>query len=265
MTATKILSEVLFSILRNWRQAIQIFLIPTGLVISLFIGIVFFGTQTVVLAGQTVDVPSPIVFVFLPVFLFLFFWPVVAWHRLLVLDDRLNGFLPPFRPSRVLRYVLNLFGLGLLLALIMMPIMAIITPIMMRGINPEVIIRGGMPPLSFFILPALASLPALYIGIRLSLILPGAAVGNHVGLSGSWDATSGKNSALIFIVILGAAISLISQILSTAMTPVILGAGQTTLVALQFIQLAAQTLSSLFVLSLISTMFLAFVVNKETG
>lgn len=264
MTATDILSEALFSILRNWRQAIQIFLIPLGLVVALFVGILFFGTQTVTIDRQTVEVPSPFLFAFFPVLLFLIFWPVVAWHRLLVLGDQLKGFLPPFRPYSVLRYVLNLVGLGLLLALIMMPMMAIVGPIMIRGMSPEAMVGGEMPPLRFFVLPTLASLPALYLGIRWCLILPGAAVDNRVGLSGSWNSTSGKSLVLVFIAIFGVAISLISQILLSAITPIILGADQTTLMAFQFIQLAVQTLSSLFVLSMMSTMFLAFVQNEKT-
>jgi len=265
MTATEILREALFSTLRNWRQAIQIFLIPLGIVITLFVGILFFGTQTVTIDGQTVDVPSPFLFVFFPVFLFLIFWPVVAWHRLLVLDDQPKGLLPPTRPYSVLRYVLNLLGLGLLLALIMMPMMAIVGPVMIRGINPEAMVVGEMPPLRFFILPTLASLPALYLGIRWCLILPGAAVNNRVGLSGSWNSTSGKSSVLVVIVIFGVVISVISQVLLSAITPIILGADQTTLMAFQLIQLAVQTVSSLFVLSMMSTMFLAFVQDEKTN
>jgi hypothetical protein len=263
VTAIQILREALFSILRNWRQAIQIFLIPLGLVVVLFVGILFFGTQTVTIDGQTVEVPSPFLFVFFPVFLFLIFWPVVAWHRLLVLDEQPKGLMPTLRPYAVLRYVLNLIGLGLLLSLTFMPIMAVIGPIMMREINPEAMLRGEMLPLSFFILPTLASLPAFYLGIRWCLILPGAAVDNRIGLSGSWNSTSGKSSVLIMIVIFGAAISLISQVVLSAVTPRILGADQTIPMAFEVTQLVAQTLSSLFVLSMLSTMYLAFVQNKN--
>lgn len=261
MTATEILREALVSILRNWRQAIQIFLIPSGIVIALFVSILLFGTQTVTIDGQTVDMPSPFLFVLFPVFLFLIFWPVVAWHRLLILDDQPKGLLPPTRPYSVLRYVLNVLGLGLLLALIMM---AIVGLLMISGINPEAMVAGEMPPLRFFILPTLASLPALYLGIRWCLILPGAAVDNRVGLSGSWNSTSGKSSVLVVIVIFGVAISLISQVLLSAITPIILGADQTSLMAFQLIQFAVQTFSSLFVLSMMSTMFLAFVQNEKT-
>lgn len=264
MTATEILREALFSILKNWRQAIQIFLIPSGIFIALFVGILFFGTQTVTIDGQTVDVPSPFIFVLFPVFLFLIFWPAVAWHRLLVLDDQPKGLLPPIRPYSILRYVLNLVGLGLLVGLIMMPLMVIVGPILIRGIDAEAMVGGEMPPLRFFILPTLASLPALYLGIRWCLMLPGAAVDNRVGLSGSWNSTSGKSTVLVFIVIFGVAISLLSQILLSAITPIILGADQMTLAAFQFIQLAVQSLSSLFVLSMMSTMFLAFVQNEKT-
>ncbi len=266
MTATELLREVLFSILRNWTKAIQIFLMPLGIVVALFVGILFFGARTVAIDGQTVGVPSPWLFLFFPVALFLVFWPVVAWHRLLVLNEQPKGFVPAVRPSSILRYVLNLIGLGLLLALVTMPLMAIIGPIMMRGIDPQALLRGEMPPLSFFVLPALASLPAFYLGLRWCLILPGAAVDDRIGLSGSWTATSGKNALLIFLIIVGSAISLLSQIVLAIVTPIFLAVDQTTLTAIQVIQFAVQMLGTLFVLSLLSTMFLFFVHNeKPTG
>jgi len=262
MSAIEILREALFAILRNWRRVIRIFLLPLGLLIGIFASAVTFATQSVTIDGQTVQVPSPFLFVLFPLFLFLIFWPVVAWHRLLVLGDQPKGFVPPFRVKAVLRYVLNLFGLGILISLIMLPIMAIIGPMMISELDPEAIARGEMLPLKFFIWPTIASLPALYLGLRLCLILPGAAVENHVGLSGSWSYTSNKGASLPIIVLLAAAVTMAFQIILSAITSSLFEASGSFLTVFQLTQFIGQLLSSLFVISVMSTMFIVFVQDK---
>lgn len=265
MSAIEILREALFAILRNWRQAIQIFLVPIVLVIAISAGVMIFGTQAVTIDGQTVAVPSPFLIVLLPLFLFSILWPVVAWHRLLVLDDQPTGFVPPVRFKSVLRYALNLIGLGFLLSLLMLPVLAVFGPMMISEIDPEALVRGEMLPLKFIIWPALASLPALYLGIRLCLILPGAAVDNRVGLFGSWDYTSGKGTALILIAVFAAAFSIVVQVGLSAFAPSLFEATQTVLTVFQLTQFVGQMLGSLFVISVMSTMFLAFVQNKASS
>ncbi|MGH1416610.1 MAG: hypothetical protein ACRBB0_24180 [Pelagimonas sp.] len=262
MNAIEILRDALFVILINWRQAIRIFLVPLGLIVGVFASVMIFGTLSVKIDGQTVQVPSPFLFVLFPLFLFLIFWPVVAWHRLLVLGEQPTGFAPTIKFKPVLRYVLNLFGLGMLISLLMLPVMAFIGPMMISELDPEAISRGEMPPLKFFIWPTLASLPALYLGIRLCLILPGAAVENHVGLSGSWDYTSSKGTSLLLIVLLAATFSIVLQIILSAITPSLFEAPQGVLTVFQLTQFIGQMIGSLFVISVMSTMFLVFVQDK---
>ncbi|WP_422050437.1 hypothetical protein [Shimia sp.] len=196
------------------------------------------------------------------VFLFLVFWPVVAWHRLLVLGEQPTGLAPPLRVKAVLRYVLNLFGLGILISLPMLPIMAIIGPMMVSDLDPEALARGAMPPLKFLIWPSIASLPSLYLGIRLCLILPGAAVENRVGLSGSWDYTSNKGISLLVVVLISAAVSIALQIIFGVITPSVLEASRGVLTTFQITQFVGQLLGSLFVISVMSKMFLVFVQDR---
>lgn len=265
MNAIEILREALHGILKNWRSAIRIFLLPLGLLIGIVAGTVTFATQSVTIDGQTVQVPSPFLFVLFPLILFLVFWPVVAWHRLLVLGEQPTGFVPQLRFKAVLRYVLNLFGLGILISLPILPIMAIIGPMMISELDPEAIVRGETPSLKFFIWPTIASLPVLYLGIRLCLILPGAAVENHVGLSGSWNYTSNKGASLPLIVLLAAAVSIVFQISLSAISPSLFEASRGILAVFQFTKFIGELLGSLFVISVMSTMFLVFVQDKVTG
>lgn len=188
----------------------------------------------------------------------------MAWHRLLVLGDQPKGFGPPLRFKAVLRYVLNLFGLAILISLPMLPIMAIIGPMMVSELDLEAIARGEMPPLKFIIWPTIASLPVFYLGMRLCLILPGAAVENHIGLSGSWNYTSNKGASLPLIVLLAAAVSMAFQIILSAVRPSLFDASQGILTVFQFTQSIGQLLGSLFVISVMSTMFLVFVQDKIT-
>lgn len=264
MNATEILRESLFGILTNWRKAIRIFLPPLALLIGIFASAVIFGTHSVTIEGQTVQFPSPFLFVLFPLILFLVFWPVVAWHRLLVLGEQPAGLAPPFRVKAVLRYVLNLFGLGILISLPMLPIMAIIGPMMISELDPEAIARGAMPPLKFLIWPSIASLPSLYLGLRLCLILPGAAVENHVGLSGSWSYTSNKGVFIPLIALISVVVSIALQIILSVITPSLLEASRGVLTTFQIAQFVGQLLGSLFVISVMSTMFLVFVQDKAT-
>lgn len=265
MTAIEILHETLRSILRNWRQVIQIFLVPLGILIALFVGALNFGTQSIEIDGQTFSVPSPFLFLLFPLVIFLIFWPVVAWHRLLVLNETFRGFLPPFRLKPVLRYVLNLIGLGLILSLVTLPLLGVVGPAMFSEIDPEALIRGEMPPLRFFIWPTLLSLPALYLSIRFCLILPGAAVENHVGFGGSWHYTSEKGIALVLLAILAAIVSLIVQIVLSAITPGLMETNETGFIVIQVGQMIGQLLGSLFVISLMSTIFVAFFQGETQG
>ena len=262
MSAIEILREALFAMLANWQRAIRIFLLPLGLLVGILVAVVTFATQSVTIDGQTVQVPSPFLFVLFPLFLFLVFWPVVAWHRLLVLGEQPAGFAPPLRFKAVLRYVLNLFGLGILLSLPMLPIMAIIVPMIISELDPEAIAGAEMLPLKFFIWPTIASLPVLYLGLRLCLILPGAAVENHVGLSGSWNYTSTKGAALPLIVLLAAAVSMAFQIIISALSPSLFEVSGGLLTVFQLSHFIGQLLSSLFVISVLSMMFNAFVQDK---
>lgn len=262
MSAIEILREALFAMLTNWQRALRIFLLPLGLLVGIFIGAVTFATQSFTIDGQTVQVPSPFLFVLFPLFLFLIFWPVVAWHRLLVLGEQPAGFAPPLRFKAVLRYVLNLIALGILSSLPMLPIMAIIGPMMISELDPEAIAGGEMLPLKFFIWPTIASLPVLYLGLRFCLILPGAAIENHVGLSGSWNYTSNKGPSLPIIVLLSAAVSMAFQIILSAITPSLFEASGGILTVFQLTQFIGQLLGSLFVISVMSTMFNAFVQDK---
>jgi len=265
MRAIEILRDSLFAILKNWRQAIRIFLLPLGLAIGVFVSALTFGSQTVTIGGQAAQAPSPFLFVLVPVLLFLIFWPVVAWHRLLILDDQPSGFVPPFRVKVVARYVLNVLGLGVAYLLLMLPITAIVGQMMIIGLDLESIAaRGGMLPLKFFIWPTVASLPVLYLGIRLCLILPGAAVENHIGLSGSWQYTSNKGASLPLIVVFAGTVSVVSQIFFSAITPSLLEASRGIFTVLQVTQSIGQLLGSLFVISVMSTLFLVFVQDRPT-
>ncbi|MBO6791258.1 MAG: hypothetical protein JJ894_12050 [Dinoroseobacter sp.] len=265
MSAIEILREALFAMLTNWQRALRIFLLPLGLFVGIFIGAVTFATQSVTIHGQTVQLPSPLLFVLFPLFLFLIFlifWPVVAWHRLLILGEQPARFAPPLRFKAVLRYVLNIIGLGILISLLMLPIMAIIGPMMISELDPEAIAGGEMLPLDFFFWPTVALLPVQYLALRLCLILPGAAIENHVGLSGSWNYTSNKGASLPIIVLLAAAVSMTLQIILSAITPSLFEASGGILTVFQLTQFIGQLLGSLFVISVMSTMFNAFVQDK---
>ncbi|WP_353299421.1 hypothetical protein [Sulfitobacter pacificus] len=262
MTTIEILHNTLHGILRNWQQALRIFLVPLGVLVGLIVCFMSFGTKSVLIDGQTVSVPSPFLFLLFPAIILLVLWPVIAWHRLLVLNEATKGYVPSFRLKCVLWYLLYLVGLGLLLALVTLPLLAALGPTMLWSIDHEAVINGKMLPPQFFIFQALISLPAIYLGIRFCLILPSAAVEDQVGIFDSWRYTRKMGTAAVALAILSAVVSLILQVALIAAAPILMEANGTGSMVIQIGQLAGQLLSSLFVISLMSTMFVSLVRNK---
>jgi len=105
-------------------------------------------------------------------------WIAVGWHRYVLLVEQ-AGLLPPFRGELMLKY----FGKSLAVGVIVLVIASVAGFV------------AGMlyPPLA----PMVTMLVALMIGNRLSVILPGSAVGKPTSLSEGWAATSGDNGTFL--------------------------------------------------------------------
>lgn len=114
-------------------------------------------------------------------------WTAVAWHRYCLLAEHPAAILPPFNPDRMLAY----FGYAVVIALLFM-----LVGVVAFGLAFGVF--GG----SFItIVVAFAGVIALMILFhRVGIVLPGAAIGESLGLARAWAITKSLNGVIVGVV-----------------------------------------------------------------
>jgi hypothetical protein len=142
-------------------------------------------------------------------FVFVFAWIAVAWHRFILLEDY-PGLLPPLAGRPVWRY------LGKILLLFLVIMVLTIPAIILIAIFASVL----MGPISPFILSTLNLGLVLYVSymyLRFAIVLPATAVGRPMGFGDAWRVTSPYASAIlgagIIIMLINAAILMLSSVL----------------------------------------------------
>ena len=98
-------------------------------------------------------------------------WGVVSWHRFILLEEYPKGIVPKFNMSSIGAYIWRSFILGLIIAVIVVPV-AIIVGLVTSGLF-----------FSVFLVSASISLLASFLALRLALILPAAALEKPMTLS----------------------------------------------------------------------------------
>lgn len=148
-------------------------------------------------------------------------WVAVAWHRFILLEEKPSGYLPTFNGSRILSY----FGHGLLVALVVIGVFAVI------GIIGGVLVSMGGPisviGVGFFIAGGVI---VVYISARIYVILPAAAIGESLTISQGWEATKGYTGTIVFAyflyilaaVVIGFVVGLVSMFLGILGTLVLI-------------------------------------------
>lgn len=130
--------------------------------------------------------------------LFLFAWVAVAWHRY-VLKEEAPGLLPPLRSDLVWPYL----GRSILIALILIGVAIPLSLVV--GL-----IAGGSQSLVLAGMLGLAMALALgWVGTRLSLVLPARAVESPMTFGESWSATAPASGAILLVVLVLALINVV--------------------------------------------------------
>lgn len=113
--------------------------------------------------------------------LFCAYWVAVAWHRYVLLEEYPGTVLPALHGGRVLAY----FGRSLLLGIVL------VLPLMVMAIAAANLVggRGAGWPVGLIVLFVVAVVAFFWASMRLSLVLPAAAIGESLGLAGAWEAT----------------------------------------------------------------------------
>ena len=202
------------------------------------------------------------------VLVFVFIWPVVAWHRYLLLEETPKGWIPRMHGARIGRYFLNMIGLGLLVSFLMLPIGAVVMPMIAANLDMQSVVAAGRFPTWFVVANGLIAFPVYYLSLRFCLILPGAAVHNHLGLGGAWGATAGSGGTMALLAGLGTLCVLGLQTALSALVQPLVRPGDLAIASLEgwtawaVLNTAIQLLASLFVVSLLTTMYRGYVQQR---
>jgi hypothetical protein len=176
-------------------------------------------------------------------------WTAVAWHRMVILSEPSRGLMPPWPGSLITGYIGRSLLLMILLLLLMIPFFivfsAVNTVLPLGSDGQSFKFMLGEPPTSFA--PQYLLVWVLFNGIlaglllRISLILPGGAIGHPIPLAAAWDATRGHFLSLfvplgLLLPIINLVFSLVSSVASfggvleilSAMLLLLLGIGVVT-------------------------------------
>lgn len=134
-------------------------------------------------------------------------WLAVAWHRYVLLNEKPQGFVPPYNGERMMGY----FGRSLGYGLIVVIAGAVLGTIVGSLLSP-LLSGGGVVP--FLILMAvLVQLPMIYLAFRLTTALPGSAVGSSLPFMAGWDATRGASADILVLSVIAVGAHLVLAVL----------------------------------------------------
>ena len=125
----------------------------------------------------------------------IYLWIAVGWHRFVLINEIPNRPVPELHGDRMLAY----FGRFLQSALICMAIGGVFMAIIFA--MAAVVQRASfiLAPLPLILIFAL-----FLVSYRLAPMLPGAAIGQSIGVRAAWAATRGASGALIWLSIISA-------------------------------------------------------------
>ena len=117
-------------------------------------------------------------------------WPVVAWHRFILLAEYPKGWIPALRFDRILSYAGHAILLGLVALVLVLPIGMIIG------------VTDTSAPVAGTIFLVLVVLALNVIVLRLSPILPAVAIGRPLRMKEAWEATKGANGTIFLLLVI---------------------------------------------------------------
>lgn len=127
-------------------------------------------------------------------------WIAVAWHRYVLLEEVPVGWLPKWHGGAFLSYIWR----SVLLAFVVVGA-AMISMI-------PIGLLGTILPLLAPVFPLFSVAIGAYVFFRICPVLPAAAIGSPMTMSGAWAATRGAGGAILGLVLISVAASLVLQV-----------------------------------------------------
>ncbi len=120
-------------------------------------------------------------------------WIAVAWHRFILLEEY-PGPVPSLHGGPVLAYIGKSILIGLVVLVVFIPAAIVLGVVLLP-------VAAGSPVLGGLLIGLLIGTLVAYVGLRISLILPAASIGESMGIGASWRAT-GRLSGPVFVAVI---------------------------------------------------------------
>lgn len=190
MLGWKIFVHSLRMVLRNWRAALRIFLVPSLIGVALFaLSLPMIGDSDLSTVEASAGlIAVAVIFISIFALIVIMFWCVVSWHRFVLLEEMPQGWVPTFRMDRILSYMGHGFLLTLVVMVCAIPALLLIT------------VAAKILPVTMW--PILGSTVGVLISsviYRISAVLPAAALGKSIKLGAAFKATEGATGSFIVL------------------------------------------------------------------
>jgi hypothetical protein len=129
-------------------------------------------------------------------------WVAVAWHRFSLLGERPQTLIPPLKLSLFAPYLKKSIVLAFVMFGALLPLSI--------GISFVVVILGPLALVAVIF----AGVIVYYIFLRLSLILPAAALGRSLSLTEAWRASEGCKDTLLQVAVLSVVLTGLLQVVA---------------------------------------------------
>ncbi|MEX0301832.1 MAG: hypothetical protein AB3N24_05365 [Leisingera sp.] len=187
MKSWALFSHSVGMLVRNFGDLLRVFLVPTLLIVAVcgmflkvtgLLDVLQWGVMTPLQESSGLGGP---LFLVVLLSLLIGMWSVVAWHRFVLLEELPQGWVPHLRSERVMAYFGRSFQILLVLFCMMLPILLVVLFVLMA--------LSGAEPVVLEVISLPIAILVTYLVLRLSVILPAAALGVDMGLRDVWRYT----------------------------------------------------------------------------
>lgn len=254
--SVQIMRHTIMMVLGNLTDALKASILPFLIAIAITVAvfaIVGLNMDVIVsgpMTGNTMPEQSAGallgILLLIPVYLFVFAWVAVTWHRFVLLEEY-PGILPQIGDRPIWPYVGKSLMLAIIFILIAIPL----------GIVVGIVASPFMalsPFLAGSVVAIVMGLIVSYLWLRWALILPSTALGTNMTMSESWQASSRVSRT-----ILGVSFLLILMNFVLSQIAVLIGANIVGLI----ISLIVNWFTLMVGISILTTLYGHLVENRE--
>jgi hypothetical protein len=238
MQGWKLFIHAVRMIFGNWLEVLRIFLVPAVIGIALAIALVGLGASISAPLGMPYSAAPILLFVFLAAFLVyltIATWCIVAWHRFVLLEELPTGWVPRFHKAQIMSYWGQILKLVLVFIIVALPV-----GFLVAGFFEASPIVGLLVAV-----PIYFTLMVFYI--RLSPVLPAAAIGQRITFGDALQATRGHAGTFVVLLLSLVGFQLLLQL------PIFLTATILPIIS-AVLSLCASVLASLLNISVLTTL-----------